>query len=113
MSKVYKCDCCDEIIKDVYEARMKEFYVDSEYDIVCGILPLNSKNIVKIHLCEKCYKGLKEIGGRVKSGEQHNGKCSQISCPNCICGYCKYPLFGDCIISSCRKKEWQQCQILT
>ena len=105
MSKVYKCDCCDEIIKDVYEAKMKEFYVDSEYDIVCGILPLNSKNIVKIHLCEKCYKGLKEIGGRVKCGEDNNGKCSQIACPNHKNGFCKYPLFGSCIISNLRKGD--------
>lgn len=105
MSKVYKCDCCEEIIKDPHEARMKEFYVGADYDIVCGILPLNSKNTTKIHLCEKCYKGLKEIGGRVKSGEDNNGRCSQIACLNYKNGFCKYPLFGNCIISNLRKGD--------
>lgn len=105
MSKVYKCDCCEEIVENPHEARMKEFYIDAEYDIVGGILPIFSKDTTKIHLCEKCYKGLKEIGGRVKLGEKNNGRCSQISCPNHKCGMCKYPLFGDCIISQCRKGE--------
>ena len=105
MSKVYKCDCCEGIIKDPYEANMKEFYVGAEYDMVCGILPIKSKNITKIHLCEECYKGLKEIGARVKAGEENNGKCTQIYCKNYKDGMCKYPLFGGCIISNCRKGE--------
>lgn len=105
MSKAYKCDCCGKIIKDIYEARMKEFYVDADYDIVCGILPLNSKNTTKIHLCEKCYKGLKEIGVRVKSGEKNNGHCLQIYCLNNNNGVCEYPLHGDCVISNHRKGD--------
>lgn len=105
MSKVYKCDCCEVTMKDPYEARMKEFYVRADYDIVCGILPMYSKETKKVHLCDRCYKGLKEIGGRVKSGEENNGKCSQITCPNYKHGFCKYPLFGNCVISNYRKGE--------
>ena len=105
MSKVYKCDCCEVMINNPYKAKMKEFYVGVDFDLVCGALPLSKKNTTVIHLCEECYKGLKEIGGRVKSGEENNRKCSQITCPNHKNGFCKYPLFGNCIISNLRKGE--------
>lgn len=105
MSKHYSCDCCGRQIKNPYEARMKEFYIDLDYDVVCGILPVYRKNITKIHLCENCYKGLKEIGGRVKAGEENNGKCTQICCLNNKDGMCNYPLFGECIISNVRKER--------
>lgn len=101
MSKVYKCDCCEEIIKDPHEARMKEFYVGADYDIVCGILPLNSKNTTKIHLCDNCYKGLKAIGERVIYND--SVFCSQPNCPNCKDGKCEFPLHGTCLISDFRK----------
>lgn len=61
MSKVYKCDSCDLVIENPYEEKMKEFYVDVGYE--CGIaVPLNSVRKVKVHLCNKCFHGLKEIG---------------------------------------------------
>ena len=81
MSKAYVCDSCGKAIVDPHEVKMKEFYIAAECD-VCGVFPVNAKRMKKIHLCEKCYKGLKEIGGRVKAGENNNGKCSQIACPN-------------------------------
>ena len=107
MSKVYKCDCCGVTIENAHSANMREFYIGYDYDVAGGIFPvqLQLKRTTKIHLCEDCYRGLKEIGGRVKSGEKNNGRCTQINCPNNKDCMCHYPLFGECIISNCRKGE--------
>ena len=58
MAKVYECDSCGEVIKDVRKARMKEFFVGVTWD---GIEE-KAKHRVKIHLCNECFKGLKKIG---------------------------------------------------
>lgn len=58
--KVYKCDSCEAIIENPHEVRMKEFYVGCciEYDCV---FPTNSTKKVKVHLCDGCYRSLKDI----------------------------------------------------
>lgn len=67
MSKVYKCDCCGEMIEDPYDANVREFCHVAGVD-ENGIYPQPFKEKTKIHLCDDCYKGLKEIGKRVNRG---------------------------------------------
>lgn len=62
MSKEYVCDCCKAIIENPYKVKMKEFYIGAEIDS-CGIFPVDSKRTTKIHLCDNCYKALKNIKG--------------------------------------------------
>lgn len=62
--KVYKCDSCGITISDPYEVKMKEFYIATEYDFDTAF-PLNTKTRTRIHLCEDCFRGLKEIGLKV------------------------------------------------
>lgn len=64
MSKVYKCDSCNKMIADPYEKKMKEFYLGTEYDDPVFPIPCTRK--IKIHLCDDCFRGLEEIGKRVK-----------------------------------------------
>ncbi len=71
MSKVYKCDSCNKMIAEPYEKKMKEFYLGTEYEEY-GMFPVPSKRKVKIHLCDDCFKGLKEIGKRVKEERKNN-----------------------------------------
>ena len=63
--KVYRCDCCNITIDNPYIVRMKEFKVSFDY-------PFDSHNIHKkrrIHLCEKCFKGLYSLGEKVSLSE--------------------------------------------
>jgi hypothetical protein len=66
--KVYQCDACGIIIKDPYEAKMKEFSVVCDSDM-CGVFPVNLKSRMKVHLCEECYQGLHIIAEMKKVGE--------------------------------------------
>lgn len=68
MSKVYKCDSCGSMIENPYTAKMKEFYLGCKFDFG-KCFPEESKIKVKIHLCEKCYKGLCTIANNVKECE--------------------------------------------
>ena len=61
MSKVYKCDSCEVMIEKPHNVKMKEFYVATEYDLGMAF-PINSTRKVKIHICEECFNGLKQIG---------------------------------------------------
>ena len=58
--RVYQCDSCKRIIENPYIEKMKEFDLGTnlfgERDI-----DIKYKRRVKIHLCEKCYYGLKSI----------------------------------------------------
>ena len=74
MSKVYKCDACEVMIDNPYKARMKEFYIGTQYDVIWGMLPINCKDTTKVHLCEECYKGLKKIGQNIKNNEYINSR---------------------------------------
>ena len=68
MSNVYKCDSCGRTIEDPYTEKMKEFYMGAKFDFGMSF-PEESKRKVKIHLCEKCYKGLCTIANNVKERE--------------------------------------------
>lgn len=55
--KVYQCDSCKRTIIDPYREKMKEFYLESNYD--CGMcFPVKRRRKIKIHLCANCYEGL-------------------------------------------------------
>lgn len=73
MSKVYKCDGCEVMIENPHNVKMKEFYVGTEYDSGMAF-PINSTRKVKIHLCEECFKGLKQIG---KNLEKRCERCQK------------------------------------
>lgn len=53
--RAYVCDACGEVIEKPNICGMKEYCVD---------YPTHSliKRNVEVHLCEKCFKGLKTIG---------------------------------------------------
>lgn len=58
--RVYQCNSCGRIIENPYKEKMKEFYVDADFD--CGMyFPIEHTRKVKIHLCDNCYKGLRHI----------------------------------------------------
>lgn len=65
--RVYQCDCCDKVISNPHNVKMKEFYVgiDTEYFTRIKI-PIESKRKIKIQLCDDCYKGLHLIGELVQ-----------------------------------------------
>ena len=68
MSKVYKCDSCGSVIENPYAVKMKEFYIGAKFDFgMC--FHEESKQKVKIHLCNECYKGLRTIANKVKECE--------------------------------------------
>lgn len=58
--KVYLCDSCKKVIENPYIEKMKEFDVGTDF---FGERDVNTKykRRVKIHLCDKCYYGLKSI----------------------------------------------------
>lgn len=60
MAKVYQCDACGKVMKNPYEARMKEFYVGCSFEYG-HVFPSNNKRIKRIHLCEECYDGLQKL----------------------------------------------------
>ena len=58
--KAYVCDICGDIINDFYVARVREFgFTISNTDIYQVPEPYKTK--VKIHLCNYCFEGFKEI----------------------------------------------------
>ena len=59
--KVYKCDCCGTMMENPYRANMKQFRIVAGFDL-SGVFPENSRSRVKVHFCEDCFRGLKEIG---------------------------------------------------
>ena len=100
MSKQYVCDCCGEILFDPHKVKMKEFYIDLDYDYLLAFIGKHRKT--KINLCADCFSALKEIGGRIRNGRSITN-CQQLECKNMKDGQCYYPLFGDCIISQVKK----------
>ena len=74
MSKTYKCDSCGEIIADPHNAKMKEFYLGWVAEI--GDIhshPFTKR--VKIHLCDKCFHGLRTLAEKaVTDNAKHKRK---------------------------------------
>lgn len=69
--KAYVCDSCGKTILDPYTENMKEFYIGSYFTM--GIpFPEKIKKKVKVHLCNKCYKGLCSIAENVRSDKNDN-----------------------------------------
>ena len=54
--KVYQCDSCKEITSNPHDIKMKEFVWFFDIDGCCRI-----KEKRKIHLCDKCFRGLSKI----------------------------------------------------
>lgn len=65
--KAYICDSCKNPITDPCFFKMKEFYYTWEYDTTIAKIPTKAK--YKIHLCDDCFKGLKEIGKGVQKND--------------------------------------------
>lgn len=61
--KAYICDSCHKPITDPHFFKMKEFYYTWEYDTI-GPNKVSTSTKYKIHLCDDCFRGLKEIGKR-------------------------------------------------
>lgn len=64
--KAYVCDSCGKAILDPYTEKMREFYTGS-YFTFGAACPEKIKKKVKVHLCEKCFKGLCYIAENVRS----------------------------------------------
>ena len=58
--KTYQCDSCKRVIENPYKTEMKEFLYVCDYTVY-GVFPKKSKRKVKIHLCDKCFKGLSKL----------------------------------------------------
>lgn len=58
--RVYQCDCCNKVISNPHNVKMKEFYVGMmDIDSSSGIvIPIDSKRKIKIQLCDDYFKGL-------------------------------------------------------
>ena len=65
MARVYKCDACSIMIERPHDVKMKEFYVVCDFDDI-GVFPINCTHKVKVHLCEKCYKGLRAVARKLE-----------------------------------------------
>ena len=63
MSKEYVCDSCKEVMKNPHDVKMKEFYIRCSFDFG-RVLPYPDTRKVKIHLCNKCFLGLKNIADK-------------------------------------------------
>lgn len=64
--RVYQCDCCNKVISNPHNVKMKEFYVGM-MDIDSGsglVIPIERKRKIKIQICNDCYKGLHFIAER-------------------------------------------------
>lgn len=55
--RVYQCDCCNKVISNPHNVKMKEFYIDNTHSIQ-DENPIESKRKIRIHLCDECYKRL-------------------------------------------------------
>lgn len=66
--KTYVCDSCKTIIDEPYKVKMKEFIYIVECD-VCTVFPHPFKEKKKIHLCDKCFLGLRILAEK-KGGEE-------------------------------------------
>ena len=67
MSKQYVCDSCEDIILSPHDVKMKEFYIGCSFE-VDGVYPSLDKRKVKIHLCDRCFLGLRKIAEKVVTG---------------------------------------------
>lgn len=56
----YICDACGSVITDPYKVKMKEFYIGCEFDYGT-VFPRHSTRKQKIHLCDGCYRNLKNL----------------------------------------------------
>ena len=68
MSKEYVCDSCREIMKNPHDVKMKEFYIGYTLEMD-GALPYCTNQKVKIHLCDDCFRSLKEIAKKAVTNE--------------------------------------------
>lgn len=75
--KVYRCDSCGLMAEDPHSVCMKEFTFTEEYDHH-GIWRLPIRKSEKIHLCDKCFRGLRSIGEKALKGESDEGKSTYI-----------------------------------
>lgn len=71
MAEVYKCDACSVMIDRPYDVQMKEFYIGCSFESY-GVVPVNSRRKVKVHLCDECFKGLKMIARNLRRAEDGN-----------------------------------------
>lgn len=68
MAQKYICDSCGKVIDDPYDVRMREFFIDAEYDLSqWWYRPVKHK--CRIHLCDGCFKGLNKLADK-KKGEK-------------------------------------------
>lgn len=67
--KTYVCDCCNTIISDPYEVKMKEFYLRTKFDFG-GAYPVETTDRRKIHLCGNCFNNLKNIANKKGGAEE-------------------------------------------
>lgn len=58
--QVYQCDSCRDIISDPHRVKMREFDLESVFDNG-SYFHISCKRRGKIHLCDKCFKGLNKI----------------------------------------------------
>lgn len=67
--RVYMCDICGITIDEPHSARMREFcFTISNCDIYQ--VPQKDKKKVKIHLCNNCFEGFRNIAKhKAKGGE--------------------------------------------
>ena len=75
---IYKCDSCGKTIEDKYNAKMTEFYVDDTGTIDGDICCINKQKIDVIHLCEKCYKNLKDLGTKIRFSKKRSDNDKKI-----------------------------------
>lgn len=66
--KTYVCDACKTIVSDPYKVRMKEFVYTAEFSFGYGF-PVKTEFRKKIHLCERCFKNLRNIAIQKEGAE--------------------------------------------
>ena len=77
MAIVYTCDSCGKVIKDPYSQVMKEFNLDSSFDMG-NVFAKKIKKEIGIHLCHDCYKALHLISEGAKMPEQPSSKVIKV-----------------------------------
>ena len=60
--KTYICDACGKVIKNPYEAKMKQFYYSADYEFG-GAFPKPQTVKETVDLCEDCFKNLGRLFG--------------------------------------------------